>query len=278
MTDRPSSFVRPSSTPSFAAQFEKISVRSEWWFWLIALSVLTVVLGISYFIQIPSGDATESLIGPAMYVVLGALPVYLVYKGYRDVSFLHQQTILASDQVAILERVHSFEEFFEQAKPSVFRSHIANLYEIAWTHPEVNQDNLVEVLHSRLMARNRVVELFASVLITLGLIGTIVGLMIMMSKLQSQVQSSLGQDTQELMSKLFGDGGALTGLSVAYLTTLIGAALGGIILRVLTSVVDAGIMRYTAHLAELTEVYVLPSIRRVAESRERDRNAKAVAS
>ena len=55
--------------------------------------------------------------------------------------------------------------------------------------------------------------------------------------------------------------GPLRGLGTAFYTTLLGAVLGGVVLRVLTNIVDASVMEYTAHIAELTEVYVLPYLR-----------------
>ena len=117
-------------------------------------------------------------------------------------------------------------------------------------------------IHSRLAARNKIVELFASVLITLGLIGTILGLILMMGSL-TEVMSTSEMD-ENLMKSLVGDQGPLSGLGVAFVTTLLGAVLGGVILRVLTSIVEANITEYTAHIAELTEVYVLPFLRKSA--------------
>ncbi|MDF1837511.1 MAG: MotA/TolQ/ExbB proton channel family protein [Planctomycetota bacterium] len=208
-----------------------------------------------------------------MYIAMFGLALIMIVKGYGDVRFFDRETKLASSQVSVLENVHSFEEFLAGTKPSMFRSHIANLYEIAYTFPEVSQDNLIELMHSRLMARNRVVALFASVLVTLGLVGTILGLMIMMDKLKTQVRGASGEGAEQFIEKLFGPNGALDGLDTAFITTLIGAVLGGVVLRVLTSVVDANIMKYTAHVAELTEVYVLPSMRRTALELEEERTA-----
>lgn len=109
------------------------------------------------------------------------------------------------------------------------------------------------------MARNRLTELFSSILVTLGLIGTIIGLVLMMDGLQAAMAGGAGE---ELISKLMDkDVGPLRGLGTAFYTTLMGSISGGIVLRVLTNVVDTNIMRYTAHIAELTEVFVLPHLR-----------------
>ncbi|WP_177419866.1 MotA/TolQ/ExbB proton channel family protein [endosymbiont of Lamellibrachia barhami] len=238
---------------SFASQFETVSGLSSWLAWLVVMVAICVVLVVTFLLgQISAG----------MYFVIFSLAIGLVYKGYQDAKFLDREMKLASEQVKILERVDDFESFLDQAKKSVFRSHIDNLHTISLSHTEINQDNLIEVLHTRLMARNRVIELFSSILITLGLIGTIVGLIIMMDGM-TEVMLQGGDD---LLARLADpEGGPLSGLGIAFYTTLLGAVFGGVILRVLTSVVDANIMRYTAHLAELTEVYVLPYMRRTAK-------------
>lgn len=195
----------------------------------------------------------------AMYAVIGLLGVGLIVKSYLDARFLQLQTALASQQVQILEVVDNFDDFLSRAHPSLFRHHIQNLHTISQSTSQVSQDNLIELLHGRLAARNRIVELFASVLITLGLIGTILGLILMMGSLTEVMAGS--EMNEQFMNNLIGDEGPLADLGVAFVTTLLGAALGGVILRVLTSIVDANIMEYVAHIAELTEVYVLPYLR-----------------
>lgn len=243
---------------SFASQFERTSGLSEWLAWMAVLLGVSAVLAITFLVD-------EKAIEFAMYFVISALAIGLIGKGYFDARFIDREMKLASAQVRILEEVDDFESFLERAPQSVFRSHIDNLYTISLSNPDVSQDNLIEVLHTRLMARNRVVELFSSILITLGLIGTILGLIIMMGDLTKTMGA--GSVGDELLAKL-GDPntGALRGLSTAFLTTLLGAIFGGVVLRVLTSVVDASIMRYTAHLAELTEVHVIPFMRQSARN------------
>lgn len=244
---------------SYAEQFEKTSGLSEWLMWLAIMSIIFGVLAAGLILS------SKVLIEYGMYFIIGSLGVGLIVKGFYDAKFLDKEMKLASQQVKILEEVDDFEEFLNRAPPSVFKSHIDNLYTISLSHPEVSQDNLIEILHSRLLAKNKVVELFASVLITLGLIGTILGLMFMMDELVATVNLIESQgESDSILSELFRDGGAMAGLGVAFVTTLLGAVLGGVILRVLTSIIDANIMKYIAHLAELTEVHVLPYMRQAA--------------
>ncbi|MEM8948773.1 MAG: MotA/TolQ/ExbB proton channel family protein [Pseudomonadota bacterium] len=243
------------STSSFSAEFETLSGLSQWLVWLAILLFNCVILGLAYHFGI---------INIGMYFVIVSLAMGLIVKGYLDAKFLDNETKLADDQIRILEQVDDVDSFLRRAPRSLFRRHIENLNTIAQSHSEIRQDNLVEILQARLTARNKVTELFSSILITLGLIGTIVGMIVMMTNLKIVMSKGV---TDDFVVQLAGEDGPLTGLGMAFVTTLLGAVFGGVILRVLTSIVDANIMRYTAHLAELTEVYVLPYMRQVAGKR-----------
>lgn len=242
---------RTHSPDSFASLFEKRSGLTTWKVWFAVMVVVFLLFAIAWF----SPSLGEKMVGDGMYVLLFTVGVGCVAKSYSDAKFIDRETRLASEQVRILEEVDDFETFLDLAHTSVFRSHLENLYTISRAHSDISQDNLIEILHSRLLSRNQVVELFASILITIGLIGTIVGLIFMMNSLTNVINTTGA--TPNLLQELTKSGGPLSGLGVAFYTTLLGAAFGGVVLRILTSVVDASITRYTAHIAELTEVYVI---------------------
>lgn len=237
------------------AEIERLSARSQWLLWFVTMSVVVVLL--TAFAWLGFGSAI-------ILVMLGMFG-WAISKSWSDVNFLHRETVRASEQVDQLLEFNDIATFLLQARRSLFRSHINALHEIFLASPEISQDNLVEILHSRLLARNRVVDLFGSILITLGLIGTIIGLIGMMGGMEVAVSGADGD------SGAMADGmmQSLGGMSTAFYTTLIGAIFGGVMIRILTNVVDASIMRYTAHLAELTEVHVLPAMRRMAKTLEK---------
>ena len=250
---------------SFSANFESMTGMSRWLMWLAVMSAI-VLLFLVGFLYDPENK--KGVVQFGLYVVIGGLGVALVIRGYFVVKFLDREMKLASEQVQILESVDDFDTFFTKADRSVFRSHIDNLYTISLSEPEFNQDNLIQILHDRLMSRNKVVDLFASILITLGLIGTIVGLIQMTTSMAGVIR----EGSDGLLLRLFqteGGGGPMSALGTAFYTTLLGAVFGGVMLRVLTNVIDTNIMRYTAHLAELTEVHVLPYMRKLARERHR---------
>lgn len=75
---------------------------------------------------------------------------------------------------------------------------------------------------------NHFIEILGNLLITLGLIGTVVGLTLTLTGLTGSLKA-LGNDQELLISSLRD---SMAGMGTAFYTTLLGAALGGVILRV----------------------------------------------
>ena len=238
-----------------------IGAKSEWTSWFAA--ILLCSLGTFYLFAFTEDPASA---GSLVLLVIGCLFGGALVKSYRDISFLDRETRVATQQVSQLQEVNDVTVFLQNARPSIFRSHIQALNTIFLSHSKISQDTILEIAHARLVARNRVVELLASILITLGLIGTILGLLIAVGGLGGVLQSD-GQadDMSDLIAHMKT---TVDGLGTAFYTTLVGAVAGGVVLRILTSVVEAHIMRYIAHLAELAEIHVLPAMRRTAAQLE----------
>lgn len=242
------------SVHGFAYKIQDASSYQEWVRWFYFLVLLTAGI---------AGASLYGYVDKAIYITMGVLIVFAFYSSFKDVSTLHQEIRAASRQMKLLIDTDDIEEFLDSTGKnrdySYFRSHIASLYQIYSHSPEIHQDTLIEILNSKLLAKNRKVELFSSILITVGLIGTIVGLIFMMTQLSEDIMANTGGG--DIMTTLVSEGGALSGLGIAFYTTLIGALFGGVILRILTSIVEEGITKYVALLAELTEVNVLPILR-----------------
>lgn len=233
-------------------------------YWIRWFAVLTAI-SISFLLVLKIMDAKrgQELVGYGMYAIIVLVALACLTLSFMEANYISREMKAADAQVKILEKVDDIDSFLNQASPSIFKVHIENLYKISKTHNQINQDNLIEIIHSRMLSRNQTVELFSNILITLGLVGTIVGLVFMMDSLVLQLKTSNG--SSNLLVDLAKENGPFAGLGVAFYTTLLGAVLGGILLRILTSVVDISISRYIAHIAELTEVYVLPHMRSFAE-------------
>lgn len=242
------------SVQGFAKKIEDASSFGEWRNWFFLLLFITLGIAVA---------ATYGQVANAIYLTMAILVVFAFYSSFHDVSSLDKEIKAASRQMQQLMDDDDIELFLDKTEKardhSYFRSHIASLYKIYTVSSEIHQDTLIEIINSRLLARNRKVELFASILITVGLIGTIVGLIFMMSRMTEDILASEGGGN--IMTTLVSDGGALSGLGIAFYTTLVGALFGGVILRILTSIVEEGTTKYVALLAELTEVNVLPILR-----------------
>ncbi len=233
--------------------------KSEWLAWFAGLTLCIVCVGVLFVIG-------SRFAGDLVVLLILGLSLATLYKSYCDISWLDRQTQLASEQVGQLQRINDIAQFLKASEGSIFRSHIAALHTIFLSHSTISQDTVLEIAHARLRARNKVVDLLASILITLGLIGTILGLLIAVSGLNGVLGGS-GEDGKmdQVMASMKT---TIEGLGTAFYTTLFGAAGGGVVLRILTSVVDSHILRYVAHISELTEVYVLPALRRRAAQLE----------
>lgn len=139
---------------------------------------------------------------------------------------------------------------------SLFNQHIKNLgniykYKVKSSNTnDLSQDNLVETLKARLDNRESWTILVSQLLITLGLIGTIAGLIISFTGLKNFDQMA----TAEMMGALQE---IMAGMNTAYYTTIFGAILGGVFLRVLTQITKIYIDAVVTNIAEAAEVHVI---------------------
>lgn len=81
------------------------------------------------------------------------------------------------------------------------------------------------------------VEVAGNLLITLGLIGTVMGLTLTLTGLTSSLDA-LGHDQEQLLAGLRK---AMGGMGTAFYTTLLGAILGGVLLRVFAQITEQGV-------------------------------------
>jgi biopolymer transport protein ExbB/TolQ len=94
-------------------------------------------------------------------------------------------------------------------------------------------------------------------MLKLGLLGTVIGFILMLSSIQS-IDSF---DVETLKGALTSMSG---GMGVALFTTLFGLV-GGILLKLQYYILDEGTSYLFGLITELTEVYVVPVLNRVAD-------------
>ena len=116
------------------------------------------------------------------------------------------------------------------------------------------QPEVETLLHVELAVYERIshtVEVIGNLLITLGLIGTVMGLTLTLTGLTSSLDA-LGHDQEQLLAGLRK---AMAGMGTAFYTTLLGAALGGILLRVFAQITQHGVEGLHDNLLRICMVY-----------------------
>lgn len=112
-------------------------------------------------------------------------------------------------------------------------------------------ESLLDIELSSYQRRSNAVEVIGNLLITLGLIGTVIGLTLTLAGLTTSLDA-LGHDHERLMRGLES---AMSGMGTAFYTTLLGAVLGGILLRVFALITNHGINNLSDNLKKICMVY-----------------------
>ncbi len=124
--------------------------------------------------------------------------------------------------------------------PRRYKRRVGRFFGSLKTTIECNGDPQVEsMLNVELSTYQRMshsTEVIGNLLITLGLIGTVMGLTLTLTGLTGSLEA-LGEDQEMLLSGLRK---AMAGMGTAFYTTLLGAVLGGILLRVFAQITDHG--------------------------------------
>jgi hypothetical protein len=135
---------------------------------------------------------------------------------------------------------------------------------------EINVEALVNVEFSVYRRTAHALEVIGNLLITLGLVGTVVGLTLTLTGLTSSLEA-LGQDQEQLLRGLRG---AMGGMGTAFYTTLLGSVLGGVLLRVFAHIDENGIDSLENSLTRICLVYCSADFKPSTERDIRSLNAQ----
>jgi len=108
------------------------------------------------------------------------------------------------------------------------------------------------------------VQLMGNLLITIGLVGTVLGMTLTMSGLNSAL-SAVGQDQRLVLE---GVEHAMAGMGVAFYTTLLGSILGGVLLRVFAWIARASVESLQDILMHTLVVYGAADLQQSNEVRD----------
>lgn len=157
------------------------------------------------------------------------------------VSFVHAMKLTAewfrAYRIASLVEAKGLAGLRLRGGKHVVDRFIDALHFIVERNGTVNVDALVDVEFSAQHRVSQFVGLLGNLMITLGLIGTVLGMTITMNGLNGAL-GSLGVDQSLLVDGLRS---AMNGMGVSFYTTLIGSVLGGVLLRVFSWITDASV-------------------------------------
>lgn len=241
----------------------------EWFIYLFCLAALFILIAGPLSVFALKSDPSR------ITLVISIIFIATLVKNFFDVRYIDRQIKIVNDQLSHLQEVKNIVSFLRSSQKSLLHDHINNLFKIFNRDILISQDNLISLLHTRLLSRTRLTDFCSKLLVTLGLIGTIIGLIASAGGLGTVVESVGAEENSPAL--LIGMQKTINGMGTAFYTTLFGAILGGVGLRLLGNIVDGNVDFLVSRIAEVTEIYILPVLRsgaRVKDQREQDLRVK----
>jgi len=174
--------------------------------------------------------------------VLASFSITVAITGER-IEAVHQNELAKNKGLMGLEptrrKLKAVNRFYESLKTVIRANETPNI------------EVLLDMELSGYLRMNHTIEVLGNLLITLGLIGTVVGLTLTLTGLTGSLDA-LGHD-QELL--LAGLRKAMGGMGTAFYTTLLGAVLGGVLIRIFALIMDNGIGGLHDHLMKTCMVH-----------------------
>jgi len=174
------------------------------------------------------------------------------------------------DKLDNIARKHGWQGVASTPKYLIVARFFRSLNTIISNNGELNIESLVDVEFAIYQRIAHALEIMGNLLITLGLIGTVVGLTLTLTGLTASMEA-LGEDQAQL---LIGLRSAMSGMGTAFYTTLLGSLLGGILLRVFAHIDQNGIESLEETLTRICLVHFSADFKPSAERDVRILNAE----
>jgi biopolymer transport protein ExbB/TolQ len=197
-----------------------------------------------------------------------SLAILLVYLGMTAVCFLSvawisregdaarrvSEAVRRADGDLVVQGERVTTQSGETLEPCEMTRHIRNLMVKARIGGagQADQSVLLQALAERLKSRQRIGWFVAGVLFKLGLLGTVIGFIIMLSPIGA-IDAYDASTMKDALTTMSG------GMAVALFTTLAGLV-AGVLLGVQYYLLDQASGRLFAQILETTEVYVAPRL------------------
>lgn len=191
----------------------KIKPIASWGIWAIGLSLIMGLVTRNFILAGFQSDKT------GMSYVIAALFIFGLAASFRAALQLHSEW-------AILDRVKKSSQI-PLADGKAGLSDIFNkLFDYKRQGQSVNIHTAIDTYHAGHNSRVRSISIMAALLISMGLLGTIIGLIMAISGLGGMVEN-IGVSRTTMMEALKA---TVAGMGTAFYTTFFGA-LGGLVLR-----------------------------------------------
>ena len=180
--------------------------------------------------------------------------------------------MIQSLRVSILNtyELRQLKKLTESRDPSQIKGSMKSVFEnslkLIDQGDEVDFSSMLKNYQIQYLNIVRSVSVVSGVLITTGLLGTVIGLIITVSGI-SNVLNAVGQD-YEMMIR--GMNKTVEGMGSAFYTTFFGGLLGGVVLRLLSTENSRSASRLIASCENLGACWIMPLSRRAARSSSTD--------
>lgn len=220
---------------------------------------IVMVIAIAYGVSILKSQGFSDQTGISYVIVI----LFALFYGLNVINTLYykkEQNILALNH---MPQFNPEIDDIEFEGTGLLALHISNLSAIYrnLNDGEVTQDRALDIIANRLARREYFVQLGGNIMITLGLIGTVTGLIIAITGLES-VMTSLGESGKMIIPGLKQ---ALSGMGTAFYTTLFGAILGGFFLKLMHQASSNMVDEIIDDIAFKAEISVLPFFKKTVE-------------
>lgn len=193
------------------------------------------------FVQSDQSRITWIIIGLFLMGIAGSLilTVILTFESTR------------ADLLAVVGQKKGWEGIVATPKKFCVARYYDSMETIVNQNGEVNIQSLIDVEFAGYHRFAHFLEIIGNLLITLGLIGTVVGLTLTLTGLTGSLEA-LGHDEDQLLRGLRG---AMAGMGTAFYTTLLGSVLGGVLLRIFSLICQNGVDSLEDTLARTSIVH-----------------------
>jgi len=228
-----------------------------WVIWAAAALVVYVTLyrdtGIWEFLANDTSRITWLILGLFLLGLTGSFILVIIITLETLAAFAAEEQLRQQGlkQLAVVS-----------AKRAVNRFFIA-LQSLLNNNGQPDVEALLSVELSSYQRTSHSIDVIGNLLITLGLIGTVMGLTLTLTGLTNSLEA-LGHNQELLLSGLRQ---AMAGMGTAFYTTLLGAVLGGVLLRVFAQITEQGTESLYDHLMRICMVHCSADLR---ASLERD--------